>query len=215
MRLELTSLGPVMWCIGSPQDLKIHLTTIAPGPIEVDFDSLTMKEQLRVLKALQKGHLSSDQPFESLVKTYQEAQAAELRTQITTQEEEKKPTLWEAEAQRNKEIMERCEYLVKQPVRSVKAALKEEKDLKFLKSFLAMEQKNKDRKVLIRFTKEQIQKEESKIADSLSRSLQEEPLPIKTSAAESKMLANVIESEERSITFSEEQLQALENLGGE
>lgn len=218
MWIKLKKNGPAMWFLGDPpKNIKVNLNFVNPGPVDLDFKSLQLGEQKQVLIALKEEKIETDEDYQNLYNIY---------TKLLSQKEEiveendkpikKKFSLFKkdsvAQLQKDREkreiqLKERCNYLSKQSIKAIKSALKKEKDVKFLKMFLEMEESKKGRVSIIDFIKTQIRKFQKEVAVSLKKNKDTEPIKLDTPGA--TYSKDVVESNEGTISLSREELVSL------
>lgn len=226
MRLQLAPKGPPVWFLGEPRKIRVSLSFQTPGPVEIDFTTLTLKEQKQVLHSLRLGHITSDVPLAELLSLHEQTQPKEappppVQQYLAKQEKENTAALLlkqkATKEQKDQQLAERCAYLVKQSVKAIKAVVSKSEDTRFLRVLLTAEKEAKARATVVSYIEEQIRKVQYEVALKMEQAAKQPPLKLapEPGATFSK---DVIDSESRLITLSEQDLIDLaagRRLGGE
>lgn len=179
MKIKLSEFGPTMWFLGEPKKLVLSLTFKNPGPVDIEFAQLNSVDQNKLLKAIRTGIIESDVSFHELSEKWvkgDKSQSSETKetgsidlveTNSTIcktdqrlvwaqQIEEKRNILQAQKTQEEVSILERCKYLMGLTVRGLKTTLKQEKNIKVLRTLLKLEESHKARKLVLETIREKI-----------------------------------------------------------
>ena len=179
MQIKLSEFGPSMWFLGEPRRLIVSLNFMSPGPVEVDFASLSQPDQNKLLTAIRQGIIESDIPFCELHAAY--IKAMEIpgapSSVETVQVDPRVAYAQEVQAQRNAlqaerakkeaKLLERCKFLNGLTIRAFKAALKGDQDIQFLRTLLTMEEAGEKRHGIINFLQEKIARHERILSERI------------------------------------------------
>lgn len=224
LALTLSSIGPSMWFLGKPGELKISLTCNDPGPKEIDFRSLSSSEQRTIILAIRREHLIADVPIDKLIGLYQEQlyQKREEETPEIVQQarEEQKPALLDDTAKRATELTAFCQELAQQSIRALQVTIQEKKeDIAFLKKMLNIEALNKNRTTIRNLIKKHLEKHFENVSGSIEQSYNPDAPDLAAGTKlEATLSSDVVELEQETIQLTEDQIRALTEgraIGGE
>lgn len=139
-----------LWYLGAPRPApKLILSSVEPGPIDVNFKGLTLEEQAHVLNGIQRGDIMADMSFDSLYQHYvnslpPEPEAPpEVKSYLETVEQKREEvrTLKKAakESKKEDDIKARCASITKQSVKALKYLIRQEQDIRVLRTLLVLE----------------------------------------------------------------------------
>ena len=222
MKIKLSENSPVsMLFIGEPKNLVASLTFANPGPVDLDFDTLSRQQQLKVLNALKQGVVETDTPFQDLYDKWNLSQpksppedkpVPQTDTPVVKDpsKAEERMALEKERADKEQKLFERCSLLLKQNTKVIQAELLGEEDTRFIRNLLQMESANKQRKIVLSFLQEKLVKIEAKIAKKISKDVAEqvaytprkyhEPTDFETKGY------TVVESEQKTVVLSPNEL---------
>ena len=197
-----------MWFLGDPKNLLINLNFVNRGPVEVDFIKLSDTDQNRIINAIHSGQLESDITVEDLIAlkdkptltVYHETSIIDEPTTMTVSAGS--PTVINSmeflknTAEQRK--IEKCQFILKGSVRSIKVAVSEANDIALTKFLIKMEEINKSRKSVLTFLREKLRTLEIAVIKFSEK--EKEKVEKQTEAY------NVIESDEKVVTLSPEEL---------
>jgi len=204
--------GPPIWFLGEPKKVKVSLTYQQPGPETIEFEKLSELEQKQILIGIQKKTLESDKSYMDLYNLYlqgqpkEEAPSQEVQTYLNKKKEkkvEKKQlsVLAKREKQEQK-FKSRCEHISKQTTRAIKAAIKNEDDLRLLRTLLQMELKNKNRISVKDLLQEHIRKIQKEISIGIEKATTDKPISLGT--PREMFPYEILESESQVVHFASE-----------
>lgn len=200
-----------IWFLGQPPKPRVSLNFEERGPVTVDLDDLVQGEVEHILFGLKVGDLEVSRPYEELYVYYKNKFLSVLKQQELTTEAvgpntviEQKKTIMDVKAERDEKLIERCSYVVKQGVRSIKGILTTEEDIRVLRKVLEMEIEGKKRKSVLSFIQERIDKINSSIIQEIEKSASLPPV-LDPSNPYDRMSYVVEEKESRPITVKFDQ----------
>jgi len=225
MQIKLSMFGPPMWFLGDPKNLTVNLNYMNPGPVELNFGSLSTDEQQKVLQSVQNGQLECDITYAQLYQEWatsgpaievpQDPQVEAIRQRISGMREQLET---ERKVRENKD-QEKCSYLLSGSVRAMKAAITGMKDIKLVHRLLVEEKVGKKRKgVVTALEKKQHQLAlavQARVAKKINSATK---LQNKTRIPGETIKFNVVESEQESVVLTPSDLIAAateESAGGE
>lgn len=215
MQITLEKHGPPMWFLGDSSNLKAHLTYLDPGPVDVDFDSLTENEQKALLIALRDKIIISNENFDDLYQRWLKSRPAQTEEkkidpqEVLRQEMARRMALQVAKREkelREKEekFQERCRYLSQQGVNALKTAINHETDERTLHQLLRIEEQEQKRTMIVRQIHHKLRQIESQRAKEIEKATQEQ---LKMDSYKQKTSPlSVIQSEEETITLTPQDL---------
>lgn len=218
MQIKLTDNAPPMWFLGQPGKIKISLNFTNPGPVEIDFSKLTHEEQKKILVDLQDGKISSDVDFASLYQQWATnkpsipeppTQVKEyLQHQKLSREQSKRLKATVDRQKREEKFQERVAYLSKKNAKSIRAALKDENDIRLVRALLDAELARKRIRASVKdFLEEMLRKLQKEIVINIESSENKPSIHIpKHLVPEETISFDVVESEQEVIQFTPEDL---------
>jgi len=189
-----------MWFLGKPEKIKLTLSFVNTGPVELDFQTLELDEQKQILIDLQNGVIQTDANLEELHQTWlirqQPPEPKALVIEPTTTTKPKaKPTLSVSQ-----KTLEKCRFLSKKSVNGIKIAISKETDTKLLKALLMMEeQKQKPRHSVCDLLKGRILAIQEEVQENIRQSTTK-VIPTTKKTLEDTM--TVEETDEEVVTFA-------------
>lgn len=177
MELSLNPKRPLpMWFLGKPKEIKVSLTMVNPGPVEVDFSSLERGEQEKVLIGLKDGVLTSDVPFQELYKYWKETEPKkeekEAEEKIVEQQQDV-PILPKAKSQGpitvEDKLDHRADIIVERSFPAVRTALKNA-DIRLIRKVYQREEKKLHPRVsVLNWLMKKLRKHETEVATQLRK----------------------------------------------
>jgi hypothetical protein len=214
MQITLTDIGPPIWFLGEPKNIIASLSFAKPGPIEIDFDSLDRSNQGRILKAMQNGYIESDVPFQDLYQVYTKSDPP-TPPQVVKQQDvepakdpikEQRAKLEADRKEKEEKFQDKCQRALAGSAEAVKGFLLGEDDPRFFRTLLKMEEVGKARKGVIKLLRERIRKVEDKLARQITREANMQETVIKEREEKLTKGLCVVESEQRTIVLTPEDL---------
>lgn len=208
MQIRLAD-GITMWFLGEPKDLIVNLNFVNRGPVELDFSSLSDVNQNRLISAIRSKQLESDITFEDLIALKRKPDTTTVTHPISAVGQSTTVTISEGPPQVAKTLdflknemetkkIERCQFILRRSVRSIKAAVSEANDISLTKTLIKMEESNKARKSVLTFLREKLRTLEVAVVRFAERE--------KAKAEKQTEEYNVIESEQKVVSLSPEEL---------
>lgn len=226
MQVWLHEEGPPIWFLGEPKDLIVTLTLNEPGPVELDFESLNDQQKARVIQSLNTLQIESDVSVSELQNREQkqnqkkEDMAADINLAVVERLQKEKEKADQIRKEKEEKLLERCKYIMDKPVRAIKSALKNEKDMKLFDKLFTLEQQGKNRKMVLRWLQEKrvfLAKEQTKKIDKEVQKAMKKEKTYKENANGQTIGFNVIESDSETVVLSPNDLVniTLKEAGGE
>lgn len=215
MQITLTEIGPPIWFLGEPKNILISLSFAKPGPVDVDFESLDKNNQVRLLKAIQNGYIESDISFQELYQIHTKSQLPGAPPkQVKPQDverpkdplKEQRDKLEAERKEKEEKFQDKCQRALSGSTEAVKGFLLGEDDPRFFRTLLSMEKVGKARKGVIKLLTERIKRVEDKIARQISREANMQEQVIKEYEEKLTKGMHVVESEQRTIVLTPEDL---------
>lgn len=175
-----------MWFLGNPRpNPTIALTFSEPGPVEIDFEELNDAEKAHILTSVRLGKIETNVDYASLFNAYRKPEPVTVpeptkqELQVTQLQKDLQAAR-QVLSERDKleiSLQAKCKYLVSKGVRSLKAALTKEDNIRVFKTILAMEQKKKiPRQSVILFLNEKIKQNQIEVIKDIEKSADSPPL---------------------------------------
>jgi hypothetical protein len=152
MWIKLSDDGPAMWFLGSPRAIRLSLNFDNPGPVDIDFESLSDLEQNQIMSAVREGKLESGTPFQDLYRIWGKKKGEELAAAIPDDQPIQTPIqeqILEGQKKENEreavkrecdtKFEERCKFILRQSGLAIKNAIASEKNMKLWLALLQME----------------------------------------------------------------------------
>jgi len=208
----------VMWLLGTPRGDKddvISLNFGSPGPVEVDYGNLTRAEKKHVILSLRKDQISSPQiqsteDIDKLAADYMNEHGKAERPPARVEQKPRDPR--KVAAEKLQKDTERAYYLAKQTVSVIRSALTGENNTRMLNFLIKDEEKGRNRKSVIKAVQTKIESVNKQVTKHLDHEAEKPAIPMSLVRPEQN-LPNVVESEERDIVLTEEQIKGLINVG--
>lgn len=214
MQIKLSQLGPPMWYLGEPKNIRVSLTFSKPGPVEIDFASFTKEEQVKVLVGIRDGQLESDVTFQELYHQWANHQPAvppepdnPYIEPIQARLNEARLKLEASRREKEDKGKQRCLYLLAKSVRAIKAAITSITDRQLIHMMLLTEKAGKARKgvtaALEKKMRQLIVKEQMSVAKKVSKATKAQ---LKQDPAKETIVFDVVESEQETVVLTPEDL---------
>jgi hypothetical protein len=175
VNISIAEKGPPMWFIGVKPNIKVALTFMEPGPVEIDLDTLTQEEATHILLGVSEGKLESSVLYKDLYTYYinrfatsKEPSLQQPVTQTTSSSIVNK-TAFEQKKTEDEVIIKKCQSLAKQSVRVVKSTLSRETNFRMIKLMQKIEQENQNRRSVIDFLNEKIERVNKQVISEVER----------------------------------------------
>tara|TARA_Y100000310_G_scaffold328835_1_gene397625 strand:- start:1040 stop:1693 length:654 start_codon:yes stop_codon:yes gene_type:complete len=208
----------VMWLLGTPRGDKddvISLNFGNPGPIDVDYDGLTHAEQKHVILSLRKGQISSPQiktteDIDRLAAAYVKENEVVERPVPRVQQKPRDPR--KVAAEKLEKDQERAIYLARQTVSVIRSALTGEGNTRMLGFLVKEEEAGRNRKSVVKAVQTKIDSVTKQVTKHLEVEATRPPIPMEL-VQPGQDLPNVVESDEREIVLTEDQIKELASIG--
>ena len=205
MQIRLAD-GITMWFLGEPKNLIVNLNFVNRGPVEVDFAALSDVNQNRLINAVRSKQLESDISVEDLITlkrkpnvtaaTYPASTVDE--STVTSSPPQVVKTLDFLKQEMETKKLERCQFILRGSVRSIKVAVSEANDITLTKALIKMEESNRARKSVLTFLREKLQALETAVVKFAEKE--------KAKAERQTEEYDVIESDQKVVSLSPEEL---------
>lgn len=214
VNLLLAEDGPPFYFIGDPKRLILSLTFEDPGPSPLEFSDLSLIDQKKILIAIRMEHIEADVPYGELVAEYEklfskEAPVAPSPPAPTPEPAgamappTQKSTYEEAEGL----FQESCKKIVKQKIKDLKVSLKNESDLRKLRTIRDLELKKKSPRVsVVNFINLELRKLQAAIVEEIQNGGNVVEIEAEPPSTKETFVSDVVESEETTVHLTPEVL---------
>jgi len=215
INLTLTEEGPPFWFLGDPKNLLVSLTYQDPGPASVDFSQLTQLECRKICMDIQRGKLECDIPFNKLAAEYDKFFRRDPTTTPEAGSARKKRTgvdkalkIAGVREKQEEKFQKRCKMIAKQSIRALRAALKDEKDMRLLRKVRDLElEKRSPRPTVLDLIELQVQKLQLNVATNIEKNAGSVEIEAESPPKKETFVSDVIESDKEIVQFTPDELE--------
>jgi len=219
MKIQLTLLddGPPFFFLGDPKQLVFSLTYQAPGPKDLEFDTLSLGDQKKILAHILAEHLECDQSYEVLYGEYQNifSQSAPVEPEAKKPEEpakepagaEKGATIPEGYVQQEEKFQKKCKKLVKKSLKALKKELENSNNPRILQTVRNLElKKASPRASVLNFIDIEVRELQQQIVESIENGAKSDTMKTRSPKKGETFVSDVIESEQEIVQLTPEML---------
>ncbi len=146
---EENGRGPAMWFLGVPPHPRVALNFNSPGPITLDFDTLSEEEKRHIIVSLNMRKIRTSVSYADLLRNYAPApEVAPVVEEFIKQDDikQKSRTIVEEVAAARAALQRQCASLFVLGVKSLKTEIAKIEDVQMIKMLRQLELQKPERK---------------------------------------------------------------------